>query len=107
MKLKIYDEDFKEVKREAKGNIDIIPFGIVRKLFGLIESSGDGVDDESAIRKLATTSDMFMKTLQLTFPGVKEEEWDYVNLEDIVDVSLEIFTELMSKFNLIPKSKNA
>lgn len=106
MILKVYDEDFKNVKKEVEGEVEIIPFGIVRKLLALIDSASDEDDTEGAVRKLAGTSDMFMKTLKLTFPKIKEEEWDYVNLEDIIDVSIEIVTSLMGKFNIIPKSKN-
>ena len=106
MILKVYDEDFKNVKKEVEGEVEVIPFGIVRKLLALIDSDSDEDDTEGAIRKLAGTSDMFMKTLKLTFPKIKEEEWDYVNLEDIINVSIEIVASLMSKFNIIPKSKN-
>lgn len=105
LKLKIYDEN-NEVKREVKAEFVDIKTGTIRRLMKLLKV--DNIDNTAALLKLVSEVwDELVKILDQIFPGVTEEEWDYVSLSDLMPIVVNVLKASFTQMAKIPSnSKN-
>lgn len=83
IQLQIYDLDFKTVRRVVSAEMPVIPFGAIRKLMKLFNV--ENMTDTSQIVTIAINSwDSVVGILDRIFPGVAEDEWDYVDTAELV-----------------------
>ena len=83
IQLQIYDFDFKTVRRVVSAEMPVIPFGAIRKLMKLFDV--ENISDTSQILNIALNSwDSVVGILDRIFPGVTEDEWDYVDTGELV-----------------------
>jgi len=105
LKLKIYDEN-NEVKREVKAEFVDIKTGTIRRMMRLLKI--DDVDNTAELFKLVSQVwDELVKVLDQIFPGVTEEEWDYVSLSDLMPIVINVLKASFTQMAKIPNnSKN-
>lgn len=103
--LKIYDEN-NEVKREVKAEFVDIKTGTIRRMMRLLKI--DDVDNTAELFKLVSQVwDELVKVLDQIFPGVTEEEWDYVSLSDLMPIVINVLKASFTQMAKIPSnSKN-
>lgn len=83
IQLQIYDLDFKTVRRVVSAEMPVIPFGAIRKLMKLFDV--ENISDISQILNITLKSwDSVVGILDRIFPGVTEDEWDYVDTRELV-----------------------
>lgn len=100
LKLKIYDKN-NEVKREAEAAFVDIKMGTVRRLMKLLKV--DDLNDNASLLKLVSEVwDELTKILNQIFPDVKEEEWDYVSMSELIPIVIQILKGSFTQMAKIP-----
>ena len=105
IKLNVYDDDDNVVK-VCSSHSAKIRFGTVRKLMKLLK-----------VEKISNSADMLemvddawediTKVLGRCFPDMNEEDWDGVDVAELVPVVIAILKDAVAKMNSIPTaSKN-
>lgn len=97
--LNVYDDDFVTVKKTCKAKIVKIPFGVVRKLMKVLNV--DTLEDTTQILNIVSSSwTTVTGLLDRIFPDMTEDDWDYVDMKELVQVVYAIvkaaFTDMLS-----------
>jgi len=103
LKLNIYNEEGKYI-RTAKGEMVAIRFGVIRKLMALLN-----VGNENETDILTTVANAWVeitKLLSTIFPDVKEEEWDNVDVSELIPLILSIAKGAVTKMTQLPADPN-
>lgn len=102
--LNVYENDMKTVKKECVAVSVKIPFGVVRKLMKLFDENT--LEDTSQIFTVVTGSfDDVTQILHNVFPEIEEEEWDNVEVTELVEVIYKIIKHSFLKMLEIPVGK--
>ena len=104
--LKVYASDMEQVEKECVANTVTIPFGIVRKFMKLFNV--DTLNDTTEILKIVMNSwDEVLEILQRIFPEIQENEWDRVDIKELVSVLFQLMKKMAKELLAIPTdSKN-
>lgn len=102
--INLYDDDG-NVIREAKANTVSLKMGQVSAIMRLLDADNieTSVDLLNAMNKAWK---QLVKVLSKIFPDIKEEEWDNVDLGELLPVFVLIIKESLAEMMKIPKSKN-
>lgn len=104
LKLTIYDKSGEKV-REAEGSMVMIRFGVIRKLMRLLKVG----DADDAIGILGAVTDAWEELVELLgniFPDVTEEEWENVDMQELIPVLLTIAKSALGKMAKVPSDPN-
>ena len=102
--LKVYDNKGNVVK-ESKAKTTKIKFGVVRAIAKLMKVDSVG-DSAELVRTVTDTWDQLTGLLETCFPDISDDDWDNVDLEEVVLVLWMILKDLIVKILSIPKEKN-
>lgn len=107
LKLNIYEEDMKTVKKEVTANLIKIPFGIIRKLMVLFNV--ENLKDSSEILNVIIKCwDDVILILDRIFKDVEEDEWMYIDTNELINVIFKVIKESGKAILKIPSdSKNS
>ncbi|MBQ1292417.1 MAG: hypothetical protein IIY21_00130 [Clostridiales bacterium] len=102
--INLYDDDG-NVIRKAKANTVSLKMGQVSAIMRLLDADNieTSVDLLNAMNKAWK---QLVKVLSKIFPDIKEEEWDNVDLGELLPVFVLIIKESLAEMMKIPKSKN-
>lgn len=102
--INVYDDDG-NVIREAKANTVSLKMGQVSAIMELLDADNieTSVDLLNAMNKAWK---QLVKVLSKIFPDIKEDEWDNVDLGELLPVFVLIIKESIAEMMKIPKSKN-
>lgn len=102
--INVYDDDG-NVIREAKANTVSLKMGQVSAIMRLLDADNieTSVDLLNAMNKAWK---QLVKILSKIFPDIKEEEWDNVDIGELLPVFVLIIKESLAEMMKIPKSKN-
>lgn len=104
--IKVYEKDNKTVKKECTGETCEIMFGTVRKLMKLFNIE----ETKNNIQLLETVYDVWGELtgiLEECFPGMQEEDWDHVKINELIPILLQILKGAIGELLRIPsESKN-
>ena len=105
VKLKVYEEDLKTVKKEVTAQTGMIPFGIVRKIMKVVKA--DEISNTADIVTVVLSMwDDITKVLGKVFPEIEEDDWDYVDTAELVVVLKDMLLYYFKAIMNIPTSKN-
>ena len=89
IKINVYENDMKTVKKEVRAEVVEIPFGIIRKFMALFDV--ENLEDTGAILNVVSKS---WKEVQLLldriFPDMTEDDWDGVNTKELIQVVMTV-----------------
>ncbi len=106
IKLTVYEDDMVTVKKECEANMVKIPFGIVRKLMRLFNV--ENLDSVSQLLNVVMESwDTVIGLLDRIFPDIEKDEWDYVDISEMVRAIYALLKFAFAEMVKIPtESKN-
>lgn len=104
--LKVYESDFKTVKKEVVAEPGKIPFGIVRKLIKVLKTE-DTKNTADMLNIVIGMWDDVTKVLLNVFPEMEEEDWDNVDTKEVVEVLWKMVKHYFKGLLNIPTEKNA
>lgn len=99
IKINVYENDMKTVKKEVKAELVEIPFGIIRKFMSLFNIQS--LDDTATILNVVANSWKEVQTLlDRIFPDMSEDDWDGVSTKELLKVVMEVlkfaFTDILN-----------
>lgn len=99
--LKVYDEKFKNIKKECKAEMVVVPFGLIRKLMSLFDV--EKLDDTAQILNVVMSSwDDVVALLDRVFPEMEENDWDYVDTKELVQAVFKLLKFAFAEMVNIP-----
>lgn len=105
IKLNVYDDDGQVVKT-CKAQPVKFKFGTIRSLMKLLNI--DDINDTSdLLGTIYGAWDQLTKVLSQCFPDMEEEDWDNVNLDELVPAVLTILKFSFANILSIPQDKNS
>ena len=98
--LSIYDSDGNLV-RVAEGHVPRIKFGVVRALMEILNIS-DSTSTFDVLKNVYDAWDKVTELLGTVFEDVTAEEWDNVDVSELVPLALGIMRHALKKMNGVP-----
>ena len=99
--LKVYDENFDTIKKECKAKMVVVPFGLIRKLMTLFDV--EKLDDTTQILNVVMSSwDTVVSLLDRVFPDMEENDWDYVDTKELVQIIFSLLKFAFAEMVNIP-----
>lgn len=103
LKLNVYDEEGNVAKEIAIVPVDLM-FGTIRNLMKLLKV--DELKDTVELLKTVNSAwDDLTKILSKCLPELKEEDWDYVKVKELLPILIVILKESFSEIMTIPKDE--
>lgn len=101
MKITIYENNMKDVKKVLEAEDAKIPFGLARRVVGLFNE--EKLNDTGYVMETVTKSwDDLVQLLGRIFPDATEEDWDTVDLAEMVQVVKDFLLLKLKKLIGIP-----
>lgn len=102
LKLKVYENDMKTVKKECTAQTVEVPFGAVRRLMRLfdIDSKNNNAD---ILKTIISAWDSVVSILDNVFPEMNEEDWDFVSTKELAAVVYKLIQAALADLTQIPK----
>jgi hypothetical protein len=102
LKLKVYENDMKTVKKECTAQTVEVPFGAVRRLMRLfdIDSKNNNAD---ILKTVISAWDSVVSILDNVFPEMTEEDWDFVSTKELAAVVYKLIQAALVDLMQIPK----
>ena len=105
IKLNVYNDN-DEVVKVCEAKTIKLKFGVVRKLMALLKVE-DINNNAEMLAMVYGAWDQLTKILSKCFPDMEEEDWDGVDVSELVPVVIAILKDAISNINNIPtESKN-
>lgn len=83
IKINVYEEDMKTVKKEVSAELVEIPFGIIRRFMTLFELKD--LNDVTEVLNVVTKSwNEITKLLNMIFPDMTDEDFDTVKTKELI-----------------------
>ena len=98
--LNIYDDTGK-LTRVAEGDVPHIKFGVIRSLMEVLNIS-DTTTSIELLEKVYGAWDKLTDLLGMIFPDVTQDEWDNVDVSELISLLFIIFKACIIKMNTIP-----
>lgn len=101
MKITVYENNMKDVKKVLEAEDAKIPFGLARRVVGLFNE--EKLNDTGYVMETVTKSwDDLVQLLGRIFPDATEEDWDTVDLTEMVQVVKDFLLLKLKKLIGIP-----
>lgn len=101
MKITVYENNMKDVKKVLEAEDAKIPFGLARRTVGLFNE--EKLNDTGYVMETVTKSwDDLAQLLGRIFPDATEEDWDTVDLTELVQVVKDFLLLKLKKLIGIP-----
>lgn len=101
MKITVYENNMKDVKKVLEAEDAKIPFGLARRVVGLFNE--EKLNDTGYVMETITKSwDDLVQLLGRIFPDATEEDWDTVDLAEMVQVVKDFLLLKLKKLIGIP-----
>lgn len=101
MKITVYENNMKDVKKVLEAEDAKIPFGLARRVVGLFNE--EKLNDTGYVMETVTKSwDDLVQLLGRIFPDATEEDWDTVDLAEMVQVVKDFLLTKLKKLIGIP-----
>lgn len=105
IKINVYDDNDNIVKTCEAQTVKL-RFGVIRKIMELLKID-DITDTPELVKTIYGAWDQLTAVLQKCFPDMTEEDWDGVDVSELVPVIVAILREAVKNINMIPTdSKN-
>ena len=103
--LKVYEDDMETVKKECVAATVKVPFGLIRKLMKLFDV--ETLEDTTQILNVVLKSwEDVTALLDRIFPDISEEDWDYVDTNELVRAIFKLLKFALAEMIKIPTEKN-
>ena len=102
LKLKVYENDMKTVKKECTAQTVEVPFGAVRRLMRLFDIDSKN-NDEDILKTVISAWDSVVSILDNVFPEMTEEDWDFVSTKELAAVVYKLIQAALADLMQIPK----
>lgn len=104
--LNVYEADMATVKKVCTAEMVAIPFGTIRKLMKLFNV--DKTENTADILQIVASSwDSVTSVLDRMFPEMTENDWDTVDIKELVAVIYKLLKFALKEIMTIPTdSKN-
>ena len=104
LKITVYDDNGKVVKECSAVTVNL-KYGAIRSLMELINV--DSLEDTAALLKTVYNAwEELTKILSKCFPDMEYEDWDNVELKELIPVLFAILRYSFGEILTIPQSKN-
>ena len=101
IKINVYENDMKTVKKEVAAEVVEIPFGIIRKFMALFDL--ENLEDTGAVLNVISRSWKEVQALlDRIFPDMTEDDWDGVSTKELVKVVIEVLKFAFGEILNIP-----
>ncbi len=101
MKITVYENNMKDIKKVLEAEDAKIPFGLARRVVGLFNE--EKLNDTGYVMETVTKSwDDLVQLLGRIFPDATEEDWDTVDLAEMVQVVKDFLLLKLKKLIGIP-----
>jgi hypothetical protein len=104
MTLNVYD-DQGNITKTCEAEFVDIKFGTVRALMNLLKIEDD-IDGAVLLKTVYEAWDQITKVLNRCFPEMTDEDWDNVDVSEVVPVIVDIAKTAFTKMLDIPVEKN-
>lgn len=105
IKINVYDDNDNIVKTCEAQTVKL-RFGVIRKIMELLKID-DVTDTAELVKTIYGAWDQLTTVLEKCFPDMTEEDWDGVDISELVPAVIAILKEAVKTINLIPTdSKN-
>lgn len=101
IKINVYDDDMKTVKKEVKAEVIEIPFGVIRKFMSLFQIK-DFNDTSTILNTVAGSWEQITKLLDRIFPGMTDDDWNGVKLKELLTVVKDVLKYSFSEMLNVP-----
>jgi hypothetical protein len=101
IKIKVYEDDLKTVKKEVRAELIEIPFGVVRKFMSLFQIK-DFNDTSTVLNTIANSWDQITKLLDRIFPEMEEADWDGVKMKELLTVVTAVLKYAFGEMLAVP-----
>jgi hypothetical protein len=102
IKLKVYENDMKTVKKEYTAQTVEIPFGVVRRLMRLFDID-NSTDNNDILKTVIKAWDSVIGILNNVFPEMTEDEWDNVSTKELAAAVYKLIQAALADLMAIPK----
>ena len=101
IKINVYEEDMKTVKKEVSAELIEIPFGTIRKFMDLFDV--ENLEDTTKILTIVAKSwKDVVRILNRVFPDMTEEDWDGVSTKELLQVIIKVLKFAFADILKIP-----
>lgn len=101
LKLKVYENDMKTVKKECTAQTVEISFGTVRRLMRIFDIEKS---ENSEILKIVISAwDSIIDVLNNVFPEMTDDDWDHVSIRELAAVIYQMIKSIIADLMKIPK----
>ena len=101
IKINVYENDMKTVKKEVAAEVVEIPFGIIRKFMALFDL--ENLEDTGAVLNVVSRSWKEVQALlDRIFPDMTEDDWNGVSTKELVKVVIEVLKFAFGEILNIP-----
>lgn len=102
LKLKVYENDMKTVKKECTAQTVEVPFGAVRRLMRLFDIDSKN-NNSDILKTIISAWDSVVSILDNVFPEMEEEDWDFVSTKELAAVVYKLIQAALADLMQIPK----
>lgn len=89
IKINVYNEDMKTVKKEVNAELIEIPFGIIRRFMSMFQIK-DFNDTSEILNVVSSSWKEITRLLTMIFPDMTDEDYDYVKLKELIKVIIDV-----------------
>jgi hypothetical protein len=101
IKINVYENDMKTVKKEVSAEVIDIPFGVVRKFMSMFQIK-DFNDTSTVLNTIASSWEQITKLLDLIFPGMTDDDWNGVKIKELLTVVITVLKYSFSEMLNVP-----
>lgn len=101
IKINVYESDMKTVKKEVAAEVVAIPFGVIRKFMAMFKIK-DFNDTSTILNTVATSWEQITTLLDRIFPDMSEEDWNGVDMKELLTVVTTVLKYAFSEMLNIP-----
>ena len=101
IKINVYKDDMKTVKKEVTAETTDIPFGIIRRFMNLFNIK-DFNDTSEVFNVVTSCWAQITKLLNIIFPDMTEEDFDTVKTKELIAVVIDVLKYSFKEMLYIP-----
>lgn len=89
IKINVYNDDMKTVKKKVAAELVDIPFGVIRRFMSLFQI--EDFDNKSEVLNVVSKSwGEVTRLLTMIFPTMTDDDFDTVKMRELIEVVMEV-----------------
>ena len=89
IKINVYEDDMKTVKKEVAAELIDIPFGVIRRFMSLFQIKD--FDNKSEVLNVVSASwGEVTRLLTMIFPTMTDDDFDTVKMRELINVVMDV-----------------